>query len=129
LTLGIIQVLTVVGIIAGAWNIYAATTRIKVAPRIERRESGVPSAFASLTGYVIIGVINLVLGGVIGLILLGVDLYVRDQVLKHRNLFGVNVQQAPVGTTPLDADPNLHAPQAVRESQVGQTVVDAPGFG
>jgi hypothetical protein len=129
LTLGIIQVLTVVGIIAGAWNIYAAITRIKIAPRIERREAAIPSAFASLTGYVIIGVINFVLGGVIGLILLGLDLYVRDQVLRHRNLFGVNVRQAPAGTAVLDADPTLHAPQAERESQVGQTVADAPGFG
>lgn len=107
LTLGVIQVLTVVGIVAGAWNIYAATTRIKIAPRIERREAAIPSAFASLTGYVIIGVINLVLGGVVGLILLGIDLYVRDQVLKHRNLFGANVQQVPIGITVPDADRRL----------------------
>jgi hypothetical protein len=94
LVLGIIQVLTVLGIIAGAWNIYAGINRIKMAPRIERREAAVPRAFESLTMYVVIGVINLVFGAVIGLIVLGVDLFIRDQVLRHRHLFRTGAPQA-----------------------------------
>jgi Protein of unknown function (DUF2510) len=125
LTLGIIQVLTAVGIIAGAWNIYAAITRIKIAPRIERRESSIPSAFTGLTGYVIIGVINLVLGGVIGLIFLGLDLYIRDQILKHRHLFG---EHATAGT-PAAGGPATQVPETEHGTQAGQTVVEAPGPG
>ena len=96
LTLGIIQVLTVIGIIAGAWNIYAGISRIKIAPRIQRREASIPRAFEPWTMYVVIGVINLVFGGVIGLVVVALDLFVRDQVLKHRHLF---LTGAPQGLT------------------------------
>lgn len=87
LVLGIILVLTGVGVIAGAWNIYASITRIKFAPRVERRDASVPAAVEPLKWYVIIGVVNLVFGGVVGVVLVGVELYVRDQILKNRHLF------------------------------------------
>lgn len=87
IVIGILQVLFLITIIAGAWNIYAGITRIRQAPVIERRSPSVPAAFEPLTGYVIIGVLNLLLGGVLGLVLLAFDLYVRDQVLKNRRLF------------------------------------------
>lgn len=87
IVIGVIQVICLITIIAGAWNIYVGTTRLKMAQGIEARNPTVPAAFESLTGYVIIGILNLVLGGVLGLALLAVDLYVRDQVLKNRNLF------------------------------------------
>jgi hypothetical protein len=106
LVLAIFQVVSVFGILAGAWNIYASITRFKVAPRIERRETAVPGIFEPLTGYVIIGVVNFLLGGVIGLVFLAVDLFVRDQVLKHRGLFSTGATSvtaesaAAVGTDP-----------------------------
>jgi Protein of unknown function (DUF2510) len=102
LTLGIIQVLTLIGIIAGAWNIYAGISRIKIAPRIQRREASIPSAFEPWTRYVVIGVINFVFGGVIGLVVLALDLFVRDQVLRHRHLF---VTGAPQGLTGVPGSP------------------------
>jgi hypothetical protein len=105
LTLGILQVLTVIGILAGAWNIYASITRIKIAPRIERREASIPGAFESLTGYVIIGVINLVLGGVIGLAFLVLDLFIRDQIIKHRNLFTTGATSTVSGESNAVANP------------------------
>ena len=95
IVIGVIQVVCLITIIAGAWNIYVGTTRLKLAQQIEVRNPGVPSAFESLTSYVIIGVINLVLGGVLGLALLAVDLYVRDQVLKNRNLFSGAIPAGP----------------------------------
>ena len=106
LTLGIIQVLTVVGIIAGAWNIYAGISRIKIAPRIQRREASIPGAFEPWTMYVVIGVINLVFGAVIGLVVLALDLFVRDQVLKHRHLF---LTGAPQGLTGVPDSPAMRA--------------------
>jgi hypothetical protein len=119
LTLGILQILTIAGIIAGAWNIYAAITRIKIAPRIERREATIPSAFEPLTGYVIIGVINLVLGGVIGLVFLALDLFIRDQVLKYRGLFGTGAAPT-VGGAPW-APTQGGAPGAVYPDALGTT--------
>lgn len=87
LTLGVLQVLSVVGVIAGLWNIYVATTRIKWAPQIAARQYTVPRAVESLVGYAVIGVINLFFGAAIGIAFVLVDLYVRDQILKNRHLF------------------------------------------
>lgn len=105
LTLAILQILSLVGILAGAWNIYASITRLKMAPRIERRESAIPAAFESLTGYVIIGVVNLVLGGIIGLAFLALDLFVRDQILKHRSLFRTDTTPTAAGAPSPAANP------------------------
>ena len=85
--LGGIQVLTVVGIIAGAWNLFAGYSRIKAAPLILARDPSVPDAFEDLVQLVIIGVINLFLGGVIGLIFVAFDFFIRDMVLSNRRLF------------------------------------------
>lgn len=116
LTLGILQILTVAGILAGAWNIFASITRIKKAPRIERREASVPASFESLTGYVIIGVINLVLGGVIGLAFLAADLFIRDQILKHRRLFSAGATPNPGGTASTNPV-SAYMPRGQREKQ------------
>jgi len=85
--LGAIQTLSVVGAIAGLWNIYAGYTRFQTAPRILARDTSIPAAFEDLSSYIVIGVINLVLGGVIGVIFVGLDLYIRDLILKNRHLF------------------------------------------
>lgn len=85
--LGALQVISVFGIIAGAWNLYAGWTRVKTAPLIARRDQAVPQIFEGLAGYVVIGLINLFLGGVVGVALVVFDLFVRDQVLKNRGLF------------------------------------------
>jgi len=87
IVLGAIGVLSLVFIIGGAWNIFAGITRLKTADRIRARDQTVPAAFVSLTPYVIFGLINLFLGGVVGVLIVGVDLYVRDQILKNSRLF------------------------------------------
>ena len=87
IVLGAVQIVSVFGIVAGAWNVFAGITRIRMAGPILRRDASVPSAFQGVAGLIIIGVINLLLGGVIGLVLVGVDFFVRDQVLKNAPLF------------------------------------------
>lgn len=82
-----IQILTLVGIIAGLWNLYAAWTRFRIAPHIRARNREVPAAFESINGLVIIGVINLFLGGIVGVVGVILDFVVRDHVLKNRHLF------------------------------------------
>lgn len=85
--LGIVQVLTLVGAIAGIWNIFAAWTRFQIVPRIKARDPAIPSDYEGLGGIIIIGIINLLVGGAIGVLFAAFDVYVRDQVLSNRHLF------------------------------------------
>lgn len=87
LIIGIVQVLSLVTIIAGAWNIYAAITRFRIAPPILARDERVPSAFEGVVGLIVIGAINLFLGGVIGVLFVAFDFYIRHLVLRNRHLF------------------------------------------
>jgi len=87
IAIGIIQVICLITIIAGVWNIYVGINRGKLAAQIERRDPYVPATFEPLTTYIISAALNLVLGGVLGLAMVVADVYVRDQVLKNRQLF------------------------------------------
>jgi hypothetical protein len=87
IVLGVLQIMSLFLIIAGVWNIVAGVSRLKMAPRVERREASVPPAFEGLAMLIVVGVINFLFGAMIGLVLVGVDLYVRDLVLKNRHLF------------------------------------------
>ena len=85
--LGSLQLLSIIGIIAGAWNIYAGITRIRAAKNILARDPGIPAAFENMNELIIIGVINFLLGGVIGIAFVAFDFYIRDLVLKNSALF------------------------------------------
>lgn len=85
--LGAVQILTLVGAIAGGWNLYAGITRLRTAKQIEARHPGIPAAFESMTGLIVIGVLNLLLGGVIGIVFVALDFYIREQVLSNAELF------------------------------------------
>jgi hypothetical protein len=87
IVLGVLQIFGVVTIIAGVWNIYAGYTRVRASGPISQRDPGVPAAFQPLAGYVIIGLLNLILGGIVGVVLVVIDLVVRDQILKNAHLF------------------------------------------
>ncbi|MGQ9528123.1 hypothetical protein [Chloroflexus sp.] len=85
--LGTLQTLTIVGALAGIWNIFAGISHCKVSSRILRREKMIPATFEDITQLVIIGIINLIFGGFIGLIFVAFDFFIRDKVLKNRHLF------------------------------------------
>jgi uncharacterized membrane protein len=87
IVLGVIQIVTVIGIIAGIWNVFAGWTRLKIVPNILARNADIPESFEGISGLVIIGILNAVLGGVIGLIFVAFDFFVRDKVLSNRHLF------------------------------------------
>jgi hypothetical protein len=93
--LGIIQTLSIVGAIAGIWNIVAGGTRVGVSRRISQRLASVPKDFEGVGGLAVIGVINLLVGGVIGLIFVGFDFYIRDKVLSNRRLFNQMLPTVP----------------------------------
>lgn len=85
--LGILQVLMVVTIIVGIWNIFAASSRMKLRPMIMARDARIPAAYEDVTQLVIIGVLNLFLGGVIGVLFVVFDFIIRDMVLSNRRIF------------------------------------------
>lgn len=85
--LGALQCLTIVGVIAGVWNIYAATRRFKLAKAIRALDPGVPAAFQDAGPLVVMAAVNLILGGVIGVVFVAFDAYIRSQVLKNAHLF------------------------------------------
>lgn len=93
IVLGAIQIITIIGIIAGAWNIYAGYSRIKISPRILSADSDIPEIFDDMTQLVIIGLINLILGGIIGLLFVAVDFIIRDKVLENKSLFNRNIKE------------------------------------
>lgn len=87
IAIGVVQILTVVLILVGACNVYPGITRVRGARVVEARDYRVPKSFESLTGYIVIGLLNLLFGAVLGLLALLVDFDVRDQVLKNADIF------------------------------------------
>lgn len=85
--LAIIQICTIYGIIAGVWNLIAGISRIRFVKAIQQRDSSVPREFEGVVMLVIIGVVNLLLGGIVGVLFVAFDFYIRDQVLSNRHLF------------------------------------------
>lgn len=109
IALGILQCLLVVSVIAGIWNIFAGISRIRAAGDIEQRSPDVPAMFEGVGQLIIIGLINLFLGGIIGVVCVGLDFYVRSLVLSNRHLFEPNpapdTAEQPVSTMPSIAAP------------------------
>ena len=105
IVLAIIQICTCIGAVAGIWNIFAGRSRLKIAPQIRLRNPNVPKAFESIGQLVVIGAINLLLGGVIGVIFVGFDFFIRDKVLTNNRLFtGVQPAASVVTAPPLVGD-------------------------
>lgn len=91
IVIGIFQCLTLVGIIAGVWNIFAGISRIRAVPIILQRDSRIPAAFEGIGQLIVIGLINLFLGGVIGVLFVIFDFVIRDMVLRNRHLFEIAI--------------------------------------
>ncbi len=88
LLIAICQILAVVTALAGLWNIFASISRFRMAKAIEARNPGVPAAYEEgLTWLIVMGVVNLVLGGVFAVVWIGFDWYVRSRVLANRHVF------------------------------------------
>lgn len=98
--LGVLQIMSICvlfffGIpvaLVGVWNIFAGISRIQVAPRILAGDASIPHQFNSLTGLIVIGLLNLTMGGMLGVVMVVFDFIIRDQILSNQHLF----QNAPV---------------------------------
>lgn len=89
LVIGIIQCITFAGIICGVWNIYVAICRFKQAKMVQTPYPGLVKSYENwMTGIIIGLVMNLILGGVIGVACSIFDMIgIRGYVLEHRNEF------------------------------------------
>lgn len=96
LGLAVVQVCIFFGVIgdphrgflaAGMWNCLAAVSRLRLASAVAVRHPVVPHAFPGVVQLAVIGLVNLVLGGYVGVALVLVDFYVRDRVLSNAHLF------------------------------------------
>jgi hypothetical protein len=95
LILGIIQIIFVVSIVAGIWNIVAVISDWKLPDKIRRRDASIPETYENnLAGLIIIGVVNLIFGGVIGVAFVVFDFYIRKQVITNAHLFSVVENEA-----------------------------------
>ncbi len=75
-------------IIVGIWNIHASYTRLKLPDLIRAHSPGIPAMYEKqVLQLLIIGVLNLVLGGVIGVAFVVFDFVIRGMVLRNRDLF------------------------------------------
>lgn len=88
LILGAIQVALLYTAAAGVWNIVNAILFLRNAKSIVAGNPGVVPYFDSRkTGLIITGVMNLVLGGVVGVVLVLYELYVCRVVLNNAGAF------------------------------------------
>lgn len=92
----VIAVLQIIGgiftywtpVLVGAWNIYSAVTRFKYSKSLSEMPDGVYEYFeAQGTKNIIFLVINILLGGLIGGIASGFDMYIRKFVMDNKEHF------------------------------------------
>ena len=89
LVIGIMQCLSGVLIIAGAWNIYASITRFKQAEAVKNPWPGLVDAYDKWQSNIIVSiVINVIFGGLIGVVGGLYDMFVvRNYVLQNKDIF------------------------------------------
>jgi len=89
LVIGILQILTIVGIIVGAWNVYQSWKRKKNAETIKTvQPSGLYKVYEDrMTTLIVFAVLNFFLGAILGLVGVGYDFYVRNYVLSNKDIF------------------------------------------
>lgn len=89
IVIGILLCLTCVGIVAGIWNIIYGAKALKFADTIQAGNRSVYTAFdADLNSLTVGLILNLILGLGLGCALAIVELFLRDRVLKNKEVFG-----------------------------------------
>ncbi|MCD8311241.1 MAG: hypothetical protein LUD43_01875 [Firmicutes bacterium] len=90
IVVGVVQCLTVYAAAAGVWNIINAVMCLRNVKNIVAHNPGVVPYFDQRKVWLIVlAVVNLILGGVLGVALVAFEWYVRDFVLRNRSAFEV----------------------------------------
>lgn len=88
LIIGVVQVFFVYTAAAGVWNVINAIIRLRSVGNIRvGNPEVVPWYENRRTSLIIFAVVNLVLGGVVGVALVAFDWWVRDYVLNNKTAF------------------------------------------
>lgn len=88
LIIGILQVLALVTAFVGIWNIVVSTSRFRRKREIEQLNPGVPRTVQGELGWIIFFIVlNLFLGGIIGVAGAVMDIFIRERILKVRWAF------------------------------------------
>ena len=94
LILGIIQCITLYAVVAGIWNIVNSILALR---NVKNMTAGNPNVIShyenNTTSLIIFAAINLFLGGVVGIVLVLFDFYIRSYVLKNRSAFQAPEQE------------------------------------
>lgn len=78
-------------IIPGIWNISVACAKWKLPQKIFNKDADIPKHYEPLKVLIIFFVINVLLGGVIGGLLVLFDFYIRNLIFKNKKLFTTKV--------------------------------------
>lgn len=88
IVVGVLQCVAVYTVAAGVWNIINAIVSLRNVKNIQPGNSAVVSYFDQRKVWLIVlAVVNLILGGVVGVVLVLFGWYVRDYVLRNRSAF------------------------------------------
>lgn len=88
IVLGVLQCVTLYAAAAGVWNIVNAAIGLRNVRNIQPGNPHVVPYFDQRKVWLIVlAVVNLVLGGVVGVVLVLGDWYLRDYVLRNRSAF------------------------------------------
>ena len=89
-----------VTLLIGLWNLMMGITTITNAGKMEQRANNIVEAYEkNLTNIIIFLVVNIFIGGIIGVIGAIYDLVVRNYVLNNRNVLLGNVNPSYNGTS------------------------------
>jgi len=92
--------------VAAIWNLLSAISRFVIAAKIRNRDKTVVESFHSIAQLVLLGVINLIFGGVLGVFWVAFDFFARDKVLSNAHLF--NAHLFPVGSSTAETTKTLN---------------------
>ena len=82
------------------YNVFAGVRRLSTVYRIEARDPSIPDEFCGVLLLIILAVVNLWIGGYIGVLLVAFDFYIRSQVLGARELFDGGASVSPIPSSP-----------------------------
>ncbi len=90
LIIAIVQICSIICIIAGIWNVIAVITNWPLPEKILNQDSDVPLYYEGVAGLAVLAVVNFFLGGFIGVLLIAFLFYIRSLVMDNRHLFTNN---------------------------------------
>lgn len=87
LIISILQIISIDLIIAGVWNLFCAFLSFLREKEVLNRDADIPAQYKGLSVYIITGLINISIGGIVGCFLLIYDFRIRSEILSCKDIF------------------------------------------